>query len=97
MNSSELKGYLTGLIIGDGYIDKGVTRRAFEIRSIHFDFIQKIQQDIESCSNFKINVKHTPVRVDREGVCHKEHWNLRIEAHPYFVKKYHHFYIFVIV
>lgn len=33
MNSSELKGYLTGLIVGDGYIDKGVTKRAFEIKN----------------------------------------------------------------
>ena len=43
MNSSELKGYLTGLIIGDGHIDKGITKRAFEIKNTHFDFIQKIK------------------------------------------------------
>ena len=33
MNSSELKGYLTGLIVGDGCIGKGVTKRTFEIKN----------------------------------------------------------------
>ena len=47
MHSSELRGYLTGLILGDGHIDKGVTKRAFEIKSVHFDFIQKIKNDKE--------------------------------------------------
>lgn len=42
MNSSELKGYLTGLIVGDGYIDGGVTKRAFAIKSINKEFIYKI-------------------------------------------------------
>lgn len=92
MNSSELKGYLTGLIIGDGYIDKGVTKRAFEIKSINFDFIQKIKEDIESCSNFKVNIKHYPEHTGNDDVHHKESWSLRIDAHPYFAKKYHHFY-----
>lgn len=92
MNSSELKGYLTGLIIGDGIIDKGVTKRAFEIKSINLDFIKKIKEDIESCSNFKINIKHIPENTSKDGVHHKESWILRIEAHPYFAKKYHHFY-----
>lgn len=92
MNSSELKGYLTGLMIGDGYIDKGVTKRAFEIKSIKLDFIQKIKADIESCSTFKINIKYCPELTDDKHVHHKESWALRIEAHPYFNKKYHHFY-----
>lgn len=39
MNSSELKGYLTGLIIGDGTIGKGITKRSFAIKSICKDFI----------------------------------------------------------
>lgn len=54
MESSELKGYLTGLIVGDGYIDSGVVKRRFEIKSIDRNFINKIKTDIESCSNFKI-------------------------------------------
>lgn len=91
MNSSELKGYLTGLILGDGYIDKGVTKRAFEIRSIDFHFIEKIKSDLETCTNFNITIKHTPER-DSCGCHHRENWTLRIKAHPYFNKKYHHFY-----
>lgn len=92
MHSSELRGYLTGLILGDGYIDKGVTKRAFEIKSIHFDFIQKIKNDIGSCSNFKIHIKHNPEHISDDNTHHKESWSLRIDAHPYFNKKYHHFY-----
>ena len=92
MNSSELKGYLTGLIIGDGHIDKGVTKRAFEIKNTHFDFIQKIKNDIESCSSFKITITYHPEYISEDGTHHKESWTLRIEAHPYFNKKYHHFY-----
>lgn len=92
MNSSELKGYLTGLILGDGRIDNGVTKRAFEIKSIHFDFIQKIKNDIESCSSFKINIKHCSEYIGKDNTHHKESWSLRIDAHPYFNKKYHHFY-----
>lgn len=92
MHSSELKGYLTGLILGDGRIDKGVTKRAFEIKSVYFDFIQKIKNDIESCSSFKINIKYSPAYTSSDNTHHKESWSLRIEAHPYFNKKYHHFY-----
>ena len=92
MHSSELKGYLTGLILGDGRIDNGVTKRAFEIKSIQYDFIQKIKNDIESCSPFKINITHCPEHVGKDNTHHKESWTLRIEAHPYFNKKYHHFY-----
>lgn len=92
MHSSELKGYLTGLILGDGHIDNGITKRAFEIKSIHFDFVQKIKNDIESCSTFKINIKHCPDYTSNDGTHHKESWVLRIKAHPYFNKKYHHFY-----
>lgn len=92
MNSSELKGYLTGLIIGDGYIHPGVTKRMFEIKSINFNFIQQIKNDLTSCSNFQIEVRYTPARVGKDGTHHKEYWSLIIKAHPYFAKKYHHFY-----
>lgn len=91
MNSSELKGYLTGLIFGDGCIDKGVTKRAFSIKSIDKNFIDKIKDDIESCTNFQISIKYTPAH-ESCGCSHKESWELRIKAHPYFNKKYHHFY-----
>lgn len=90
MNSSELKGYLTGLIFGDGHINKGITKRSFSIKSINKEFINKIKNDLESCTNFKIKIKHTPFY--NNGCNHKESWELRIKAHPYFNKKYHHFY-----
>ena len=92
MNTSELKGYLTGLIMGDGYIDSGVTKRAFRIKSINKDFIDKIYKDISSCNTFKSYVRHLNKRIDKNNVVHKEHWEFVISAHPYFVKKYHHFY-----
>ncbi len=91
MESSELKGYLTGLIVGDGYIDSGVVKRRFEIKSIDRNFINKIKTDIESCSNFKINIKYYPEH-DSSGCHHKESWAIEIKSHPYFAKKYHHFY-----
>lgn len=91
MNSTMLRGYLTGLILGDGSIDKGVQKRAFSIKSINKDFIDKIYNDISSVTDFDINVKHIEGRVVN-GVNHKEHWELRIKAHPYFNKKYNYFY-----
>lgn len=91
MNSSELRGYLTGLIFGDGFIDKGVTKRAFVIRSINRDFIDEIKNNLESCNSFQITIRNSPAHYSG-GSNHKESWELRIKAHPYFAKKYHHFY-----
>ena len=91
MNSSELRGYLTGLILGDGFIDNGITSRSFRIKTIYKDFADKIKEDLESCSPFDIRVKYFPSCV-RDGVNHKEYWELTIKSHPYFAKKYHHFY-----
>jgi hypothetical protein len=91
MNSSELRGYLTGLIFGDGRIDGGNTKRAFTISSIYKDFIDEIQSNLESCTNFKISIKHIPEH-NSGGCRHKDAWILRVQAHPYFAKKYHHFY-----
>lgn len=91
MTSSELKGYLTGLIYGDGFIEGGVTKRGFEIKSINYDFITKIYDDLSSCSNFTMQIKEHPASF-RSGVNRKKYWSLRISAHPYFAKKYHHFY-----
>lgn len=91
MRSSELKGFLTGLLIGDGSIDKGVTKRAFSIKSIDKAFIDKIRQELESCTTFKCQLKYTPEHFS-VGCNHKESWELRVEAHPYFNKIYHKFY-----
>lgn len=92
MNSSELKGYLTGLILGDASIDKGTNKRSLVIKSIHKDFIDKIEEDLKSCTPFHITIKYNPSYIDKNKVNHKECWVLIIKAHPYFAKKYHHFY-----
>lgn len=92
MNTSELKGYLTGLIIGDGHIDSGVTKRAFRIKSIYKDFIYKLYEDINSCNTFNSCIKHYKSYTDIHSITHKESWELVISAHPYFAKKYHNFY-----
>lgn len=91
MNSSEVKGFFTGLLIGDAYIDKGVTKRAFEIRSIDKEFINKIKEEIESCTPFKCIENFTPAHYSC-GCNHKDAWSIRIPAHPYFNKIYHKFY-----
>lgn len=91
MNSSELKGYLTGLIFGDASIDKGVTKRALNIKSINKDFIDQIHNDLSSCTSFKMRVTEHPDQT-RGNTHHKKYWELRVAATPYFNKKYHHFY-----
>lgn len=91
MNSSELKGFLTGLMFGDGYIDNGITKRAFRIKSINKDFIDNIYNELTSCTNFNVFVREHPEKYSH-GCMHKKYWELHIKAHPYFVKKYHHFY-----
>jgi len=92
MNSSKLKGYLTGLILGDGYIDKGVAKRAFRIKSINKDFIEKIESDLSSSTNFKLVVRPHPARTGSDGTKHKEYLELTVKSHPYFAKIYHNFY-----
>lgn len=91
MKSSELKGVLTGLLIGDGSIDKGVTKRAFRIKSINKEFIDTISEEINSCTNFKTFIKHYPAKYSG-GCNHKEYWEFTIKSHPYFNKIYHKFY-----
>lgn len=90
MNSKELKGYFTGLILGDGYIDSGVTKRAFRIKSINLDFIEKIKKDLEK-TNFEVVIKHYPAET-RDGVSRQAYKELTIKAHPYFNKIYNYFY-----
>lgn len=91
LNSSELRGFITGLILGDGTIDKGVTKRAFRIKSINYDFIHYIGECLRKATNFKIEIKHHPASC-RDGVYRKSYYELCIKAHPYFNKKYNHFY-----
>jgi hypothetical protein len=91
MNSSELKGFLTGLILGDACIDHGITNRPLRIKSINDDFIYQIRDELESCTNFKIIVREYEPSF-RNGVHRKRYWELTIKRHPYFAKIYHHFY-----
>lgn len=91
MKSSELKGFLTGLLIGDGAIDKGVTKRAFEIASIDKEFINKIAEELKSCTPFTFKITYEKAHYSA-GCNHKESWRLRTIAHPYFNKIYHKFY-----
>lgn len=91
MNSTKLRGYLTGLILGDGHIDKGVRKRSFRIKSINEDFIKKIEEDLKNSTNFKMQVKSYPSSY-QDGVNRKPYWELTVKAHPYFAKKYHYFY-----
>lgn len=88
MNASELRGYLTGLILGDASLSSGIKKRAMVIESTNQEFINQIQSDLSSCTNFKITV--TESKADDPRV--KKYWKLRITSHPYFAKKYHHFY-----
>ena len=90
MKSTQLKGYLTGLILGDGHIDKGKTKKSFSIKSINFDFIHKIEKDLEF-TNFKIRVRTFPPSIIN-GVSRRSYKELTIRAHPYFVKMYPNFY-----
>lgn len=91
MNSSELRGFVTGLILGDGWIDKGVHKRAFCIKSTDENFIKYIEKCIKETTNFKVQVTKTEEHYS-SGCNHKTSWELRVVAHPYFNKLYHYFY-----
>lgn len=91
LDSKELRGFLTGLILGDGTIDKGIDARAFRMKSIDEEFIFHIREYLMSNTNFKIKiVEHD--EYTKKGIHHKSYFDLSIKAHPYFAKKYHHFY-----
>lgn len=92
MNSSQLKSYLTGLILGDGYIDKGTQKRSFKICIINKEWAEKIYFDLKSCTNFNIYFKEHPPLIDKNNVSHKTSYEVKIMAHPYFAKIYHNFY-----
>jgi hypothetical protein len=92
MNSSQLKSYLTGLILGDAHIDNGVQARALRLKTINEDWANKIYLDISKNTNFKIFLLEHDGRVDSNNVNHKKNWEVYIKAHPYFAKIYHYFY-----
>lgn len=91
INTSELRGFFTGVILGDGSIDKGVHKRALEIRSINSQFIEFIENLVKNNTPFKYTIKYHEA-YKKDGVSHKENWSFRISAHPYFNKLYHNFY-----
>lgn len=89
--STELRSFLTGLILGDGYIDKGVHKRAFVIKNTHEDFIRYIENTLRENTKFKITVKsYEATYID--NVYRQPYWELTISSHPYFAKRYHNFY-----
>lgn len=92
MNSSTLKGYLTGLILGDGTIDNGVEKRAFRIKSTHQDFLLKIKSDLDKNTNFTTSIKNYESYTGKDLTNHNSYGELTIKAHPYFSKIYHRFY-----
>lgn len=91
INSSELRGFLTGLILGDGFIDKGVHKRSFSIKSIDKNFIIYISDCLDKITNFKWFIRHKDAYINNNCI-HKEYWEFIIKAHPYFNKIYHYFY-----
>jgi LAGLIDADG DNA endonuclease family len=92
INSSELRGFFTGLILGDGHIDKGVHKRAITMRTINKDFADFISYVVDKNTVFKHYVKYYGPTIGKDGTNHKEHWYIAIKAHPYFNKMYHYFY-----
>lgn len=90
MNGTMLKSFLTGLILGNGYIDNGIRKRAFRIKSIRNDFVQYIKNEL-SFTDFSIHINNTPPYV-KDNVNHQQCDELVIKAHPYFSKIYHYFY-----
>lgn len=80
MNSSELKGFLTGLMFGGANIGKGITKRDFTFQSHNKEFVEYIKSILD---------KQNPMKI---SITHRSYWNLKIDSHPYFNKIYNHFY-----
>ena len=91
MNSIELRSMLTGIILGDGYIDNGVTKRALHIKSIYPEFTEYIKSTLDHSTNFITIIKKYDGGF-RGGCNHKDYSQLTVRSHPYFNKKYSHFY-----
>lgn len=90
-SSSELRGFVTGLILGDAIIDKGVSKRALTFVSINKDFVEYAKNVFDSITPFKSYIKEKEAYT-KNGVHHKKYYVFRIIAHPYFNKLYHYFY-----
>jgi len=90
-NSTELRGFVTGLILGDGTIDKGTNKRAFEIKSINKEFIEYINKVFNDITPFSSYIKELD-GYTKNGVNHKKYYIFRTKAHPYFNKLFHYFY-----
>lgn len=87
-------GFFTGLIVGDGYIDKkGINKRGFKIKSIDNSFINYIKDFIDTeCKNlFQYHIVYTPEHFSC-GCNHKDSWELAIRATEYFNNIYNEFY-----
>jgi hypothetical protein len=91
MNSTELKGFLTGLILGDGYIDKGVQKRAFRQKTISKDFADYIYKFVDDNTDFKTVLNSYPSSY-KDGVSRQQYYEIYIKAHPYFRKLYSNHY-----
>lgn len=92
ISSSELRGFFTGLILGDATIDKGVRARALRIKLTNKEFMDFIVSVVRENTPFSYRVSEFPERVSKDGVHHKQYWEFVIYAHPYFNKLYHYFY-----
>lgn len=92
IKSSELRGFFTGLILGDATIDKGVRARALRIKLTNKEFIDMISTIVKNNTPFTHYILEKPERVGSDGVHHKAYWEFVIKAHPYFNKLYHFFY-----
>lgn len=90
--TTELRGFVTGLILGGGKIDKGVEKRAFVLTSTNTDFIFRVAKYFQSNTNFKLQITDRAGYTDKHGAFHRPCQVLSIKAHPYFTKLYHHFY-----
>lgn len=91
MEKETFNGYIYGLILGDGYLDSGIHKRSFRIKSINLDFINSIENYLNKETNLKTKV----IRYDsslRGGVQRQAYKELTISSHPYFAKIYHEFY-----
>lgn len=92
ISSSELRGFFTGLILGDATIDKGVRARALRIKLTNKEFMDFIIAVVNENTPFSYRVSEFPERTGKDGVHHKQYWEFNIYAHPYFNKLYHYFY-----
>lgn len=92
ISATELRSFYAGLILSDGTIDKGVSKRAFALATVNEDFADYIIDFTKTYTNFEITKKYSPAKLDSKNVQHKQYWTVSIKANPYFAKLYHLFY-----